>query len=354
MADKSRITTLGEFLHQSGAHYRLFDMGRRVTKISAEVFAQFEQAAVPYPTPFQRTALFAVLFWHPQQADKHYVWFLRFPLDEQGLLLQAARDEFLTIVLERVGESMLAAADGRQIEGALKDSPYSFNPREDKMAAFNAQATRALALPASSFYTEAWAYFQGQRNWQDWQQLGMQGVADVAIRLQDQEDVSALIRALPTLPTQPFQMLATFLEHSRPSVALTEAFAQHVSRALEQTAVDIATVCACLRAVSNSQAQGLLRQMVEQVLAHESSRHIEVLAIIVGRCWSVLADPQTCRLLLEKLALNEAGYDGFSHLLADLVYLPAMRGPVMAALRHPQRSEALSQYVGQMFGTTKH
>ncbi len=125
-----KITTLSEFLHQSGAKYRVFDMGRRVVKLSPDEFVSFEWAKKPYPYPIQKAALFGVIFWSPAIPDKHYVWFLKFPLDEQGLLIQAARDEFLVMLLDRVGECMLAAEDGNNIEGALKDSPYTFKPRE--------------------------------------------------------------------------------------------------------------------------------------------------------------------------------------------------------------------------------
>lgn len=350
MKSEPSVSSLGGFLRHSGADYRVFDMGRRVIDISHDDFESFEQAFTPYPMPFQRSALFGVMFWHPQAKDRHYVWFLRFPLDEQGLLLQASRDEFLAMVLDRVGECMLAAADGQTIEGALKDSPYSFNPREDKLAAFNAKATHSLALPASQFYANAHSYFSGKQPLENWPSLGMQGVADVAVRLEQSADIQALITLLPALPAQPFQILTTFLEHVKVSSTLTEAFAEQLEKALQAETVDVALVCACLRAASHSQAQGLLATMVEQCLHHEVSREIEVLAVLAGRCWPVLQDPHRCQLFIEKLAHNEAGYDGFSHLLADLIYLPAMRLPVMAALRNPERSAALSQYVGQLFG----
>ena len=131
-----KIFTLSEFLHESGAKYRVFDMGRRVTQLTPDEFVSFEWAKTPYPYPFKQAALFGVIFWNPEKLDQHYVWFLNFPLDEQGLLKQVARDEFLKMLLERVGECMLAADNGQQIQGALKDSPYSFSPRQEKMAAF--------------------------------------------------------------------------------------------------------------------------------------------------------------------------------------------------------------------------
>ncbi len=348
---QNTITTLSEFLEQSGAHYRVFDMGRRVTKLSAKKFTRFEAAEVPYPFPFQRIALFGIIFWHPQFTDRHYVWFLKFPLDEQGLLIQAARDEFLVMVLDRVGECLLAAADGNFIEGALKDSPYSFNPREDRMAAFNAQATKSLNLRPSSFYDAAYDYFTGQKPFDSWQVLGMQGVADIAVRTDDRVLTKALIQTLPQLPPQPFHMLTSFMENAEPTNNMVEALQWRLKNELEQNLPDVAEICACLRAVSNSPAEGLIKSMIKQVLSNDISRQIEVLAVIAGRCWEALESPELCQLFVEKLAINEADYEGFSLILADLMFMPGMRDKVMTALRDPTRSAELTQQVGKMFGS---
>ena len=87
-----------------------------------------------------------------------------------------------------------------------------------------------------------------------------------------------------------------------------------------------------------------------QVLQHSCSRNIEVLAAISGRCWQVLKQQDLCQTYVEQLANNDAGQTGFSHLLADLLFMPAMRTPVMQALRRPERSNKLSQSMGDMFG----
>jgi hypothetical protein len=348
---EQKITTLSEFLHHSGAKYRVFDLGRRVAKLSADEFVGFEWAKTPYPFPFQRSALFGVIFWHPDAAEKHYVWFLKFPLDEQGLLIQSARDEFLVMLLDRVGECMLAAADGKQIEGALKDSPYTFTPREDKMAVFNAHATRSLSLPPSQYFKDAHAYFTGKRPMDSWNKLGMQGVADVAVRVDDHQETLGLIETLPKLPAEPFKVLSTFLESASPTTGIVEMLAQRVEVQLQEKQPDISMVSACLRAASNSPATGLVDTMVTRVLKHRCGREVELLATISGRCWRSLKQPHICKLYMEQLAVNEAGgYQVFSQLLADLVFLPGMREPVMQAIRDPKRSDKLSRFVGKMFG----
>ncbi|MDT8311522.1 MAG: DUF3549 family protein [Methylophaga sp.] len=343
------ITTLSAFLEHSGAKFRVFDMGRRVAKLSSDAFGQFERGHQPYPYPLQQHAHFGVIFWDPQRPDNRYVWFLKLPLDEQGLLVPQARDAFLMMLLERVGESMLAAADGQQIEGALKDSPVTFTPREEKMAAFNALATYHLKLPASQHFPAAYQYFTGQTAVDQWQTLAMQGVADVAVRLDDPDEMLGLMKTLPRLPAVPFQTLCSFLENAQPAAGLVEEYSQLLTIELQNKQPNPGKVTACLRAVSNSPAQGIVAQMVEQTLKHDCSRDIEVLAVIGGRCWLLLTQPQLASLYCEQLALNNAGQPGFSQLLADLLYMPGLREPIMQALRSKDRSSALVVAVGKMF-----
>lgn len=348
---EQRITTLGEFLNQSGAQYRIFDMGRRVVKIAHRDFNEIEQTLTPYPYPMQKKAHFGIVFWNPALAEKHYVWFLSFPLDEQGLLIQAARDEFLVMLLDRVGECMLAANEGEKIEGALKDSPYTFKPREDKMAAFHAQASHQLQLPASQYYSAALAYFTGQTEQDQWQNLAMQGVADVAMRLKDKQHVDHFIAALPHLAEPALITLCQHFEHRALPTPLVAALSQQLKQQLTQAEPNIALIAAYLRAVSYSPAHGLVDEMVISTLSHDHvGRHIDILATISGRLWRVLEQEAICQLFVTQLAENEAGQQGFSHIIVDAMYMPGLRDPIMAVLRSPERTPALSHCVGQMFG----
>lgn len=348
MTDNS-ITTLGQFLHQSGAQYRVFDMGRRVVKLTASEFVGFELAKSPYLYPLKKQALFGVVFWDPDLPDKQYVWFLKFPLDEQGLLIQAARDEFLAMLLDRVGEYMLAAKNGGKIESALKDSPYTFKPHEEKMAAFNALVTKNLNMTASAFYDAAHAYFSGETDKNDWQSLGMQGVADVAARLDENGVSLGLIEVLPTMPSGPFMTLCSFLENGEPTAGIVEVLALQVTKELQEEKPDITIICACLRAVSNSPAQGQVELLVKHVLMHPCSQNIEILATISGRIWQLLTLDYICQLFVEQLAHNNTGQEAFNQLLADVMYMPNLRIHIMQVLRAPNRSIKLSEVVGKMF-----
>ena len=348
-----QITTLSEFLHHSGAKHRVFDMGRRVAALCSDQFLNFESAQQAYPYPLQKSAFFGVIFWSSKLPDKHYVWFLKFPLDEQGLLVQAARDEFLSMLLERVGESMLAATGGEDIEDVLNDSPYTFTPLEEKLAAFNSKANKSLGRQASSYYHNALNYFIGEKDLNDWQSLAIQGVADLAERLNEGEDTQRLIEVLPKLPEKPFMVLCSFLEHVEPTVGIAEALAQQIEYELEQKEPNIEKICACLRAASNCPARALLEQMVIKTLKNDCSKKIEILAVISGRLWQLLENSQICTLFVERLAENDADYSGFSQVLADAMFMPGLREHIMKALQCPKRSDTLSKRVGEMFGQVR-
>ena len=348
-----QITTLSEFLHHSGAKYSVFDMGRRVTKLCSDQFFNFESARQAYPYPLQKSALFGVIFWSPTLPDKHYIWFLKFPLDEQGLLVQAARDEFLSMLLERVGGSKLAVTGSEDIEDILSDSPYTFTPLEEKLAAFNSKANKSLGRQASSYYHNALNYFIGEKDLNDWQSLAIQGVADLAERLNEGDNTQRLIEVLPKLPEKPFMVLCSFLEHVEPKVGIVEALAQQIEYELEKKEPNIEKICACLRAASNCPARALLEQMVIKTLKNDCSKKIEILAVISGRLWQLLENSQICTLFVERLAENDADYSGFSQVLADAMFMPGLREHIMKALQCPKRSDTLSKRVGEMFGQVR-
>ena len=348
-----QITTLSEFLHHSGAKYSVFDMGRRVTKLCSDQFFNFESAQQAYPYPLQKSALFGVVFWSPTLPDKHYIWFLKFPLDEQGLLIQGARDEFLCMLLDRVGESMLAATGSEDIEDVLNDSPYTFTPLEEKLAAFNAKANKSLGRQPSSYYHNALNYFIGDKELNSWQSLAIQGVADVAERLNEGGDTQCLIEALPKIPERPFMVLCSFLEHVEPTIGIVETLDQQIEYELQQKEPNIEKICACLRGASNSPVRALLEQMVIKTLKDDCSKKIEILAVISGRLWQLLENSQICTLFVERLAENDADYSGFSQVLADAMFMPGLREHIMKALRCPERSDTLSKRVGEMFGQAR-
>jgi hypothetical protein len=53
---------------------------------------------------------------------------------------------------------------------------------------------------------------------------------------------------------------------------------------------------------------------------------------------------------LEKLAINPTGQECFNRVMADLMFIPTLRALTLQQFRSPERSDALSQAIGGMFG----
>jgi hypothetical protein len=345
----SEIPTIIEFLESTGAQLRLFDMGRRVVKLSREEFLKFERNEIPYPLPLQQQAWFGILFQEQEKEAEPFIWFLRLPLDEVGRLTTAARDDFLHRLLERAGENLLASKEGRQLENALKDNPYCFKPRDDRMAIFHAKASHGMKQPASQYYSHAQKYFGGELGWDQWSFVGYQGIADMAARLDEGDNSDILAAAIPLLPARPFEALCHCLENEEIGLPIAEAIFKRMQQSLEETAPDLTIISAAIRGVALTRSKSTREQLIQTILDHPCSSSPDVLAAISGRTWEPLADARFSLPFLERLAQNSAGQDFFNQCLSDLLYLPGMREPLLKTLRNPARSEQLAQAMGSLF-----
>ena len=192
--------SLFEFLERSSAGVTAYDVGRRIGAIDRATFVGFEHALLAYPLPMQRKAWFA-LVQRPTTESEPLIWFLRLDLDEQGLLVQAARD----YLLERLLESARARHQGADAQAFLRDNPFAFTPRDDRMALFHARLSADLGLPPSRFHAHAADYFAGRLGWDQWEFVGYQGIADVAPvhrqQSQDRPSASGLRTTTPMVET---------------------------------------------------------------------------------------------------------------------------------------------------------
>ncbi|MDO6564111.1 DUF3549 family protein [Amphritea sp. 1_MG-2023] len=351
----AHFETLTDFIRQTDAQFRILDMGRCISKLSPDNFRKVEMGQVPYPKPFLHQAWIAVLMWNPKQANENVVWFLKLPLDEQGYLVQAARDDFLHRLLQNLSNSMGKGplnqpTDATEYRDALKDNPFSFTPDQEKMAAFHATATLITRQPASSFYTAAKQYFQGKANLQDWDKLGYQGIADYVIRHQEDNNEAKLAEIFPQLPDAPLEAACTFLEHIQPGEALSNAIRQRLALSVSEATVSANQIGALVRAISQTPEDEQKVAVLSQVLASHYGREAEVIAALASRCWASLQYPQLLKLFLETLADNNAGQACFNRVMADLMFIPTLRALSLQQFRALDRSEALSRAIGAMFG----
>lgn len=342
------IHTISDFLQQTGNEFRVFDLGRRIVEVPVEDFIAFEKLEKPWPTPLQTSAWVGIIFYLAADAtekeqQEQAIWFLRLPLDEQARLMQSARDGFLHRLLE-IAEAKLNP-DSPEPPNIMEDNPLVFRPREDRMAVFNALAAKTLGLPASKFYEHAREYMQGAKGFEQWNFVGLQGLADFALRLDELDNAAILATAIAELPEEVLIPLCHALE----STCLPDDVVQALQLRL-QVAPSLALQTSICRGVSfTDNAQR--RQILIQLLEGESGNELELLAAIAARAWQALMDEQVCLLFLERLAEQTHGQEAFNGMLADLMFIPGMRESLFAGLRNPERSEKLAKALEGLFAS---
>jgi len=219
------METLSDLLQQLQGQYRIYDMGCRLSKLSSTDFKKFEEGQKAYPLPWLRHAWVGILSWSAKSpklgVSSPTIWFLKLPLDERGLLIQAARDEFLNQLLETIGTNMLDEQASAEWAEQLKHSNLAFTPDQARMAAFHAQASITLEQPASRFYPAVRSYMSSEDSQQNWQELGLQGFADFAMRLDQQQQWQQKISQLPAAV---LETIAAQLENQKLDHLVSKAF----------------------------------------------------------------------------------------------------------------------------------
>ena len=359
--------TICEFLEQGGAQVSFFDMGRRVIEIPLDVMRRFEATETPYPLPFLQSAWLGILFQYPQAktpqintndhtetstVNPHNIWFVKLPLDEQGLLQQAARDDFLRHILKTLDKTLDETSGNKEQsqQQTPDDNPHGFTPKEDRMAMFHAKISKQTGEPPSQYYAHAMDYFTGTAGFEQWNFVGLQGIADVAARLSEntldgKSNKQTLAQAIPHLPATPFAALCSCLENVELDETLTQKIAARINKALIDN--DAVLVAAGIRGLSYSTDQDTIISTIMSALESSSGHNVEVLAAIAGRAWETLKNPKLRFLFLENLALCEVGQQAFDSIMADLLFLPELRQLIKNDFHKPERSEHLSASIGK-------
>ncbi len=344
----NQIKTIGQFFEQSNTQFRTFDMGRRICKIPSAQFQQFEECTLAYPKPSQRQAWLGILGWENENKNNHFIWFLKLPLDEKACMVPAGRDDFLHRLLKTVDAKFSDPQQGAQ--NAMDDNPYGFTPNQERMACFHAKTLKVLGQPPSQYYQRAQSYFAGDLGYEQWSQLGLQGIADIATRLDEDNNAQHVAKSIPQLPVQPFTSLCNFLENEKVNTQITEAIISRINEQLTAKEPDIQIITSGLRGISYAKAKGLREQLIKSLLNHYVAHNIEVLITIAGRAWNDLHSPDLNQPYIEALANEEVGQEIFNHVMSDLLYIPGMRGSLLQVLRNPERSKQVEKATGAMFG----
>lgn len=329
------ISSISEFLLEAHTEYRIFDMGRTIHTIDPQAFLEIENGVKAVPYPRQQMCWFGILFWNKASSNQQYIWFLKLPLDENGCVVSAHRDQFLHIIVDALGKEFIA----EHKDAKLPDNPYQFMPVQQQMADFNAMAKHELGLVPSTDAESAKQYLLSPSN-HDWQTLTVQGLADCATSCLDVMLGNAIVQHFDDYPLSVIKSLcATFENKTLPDTLRVNLTAKYMQEeALSEKGLYL------LRAISRNNQDPQLKHRLYQILQDESVPK-DLLITLAGRYWSWCTDSKYLLALMEACARENC----FHALYPDLVQIPSIRSDVLAVLRSPVRSPALSQAIGELF-----
>ncbi len=365
-SEQPQFDSISHFLTSGGFEYRVFDMSRKVSLFTNDAFNQIESQQQLYPTPFQKKASLALLLWQKnkqknKQNDKSattepVIWFLQFPVDEMGFLQQESRDGFLLSLLEQAGKNIQSKQKGAVSVDEMAESPFAFKPAEDRLAMFHAFATRELGQQPSHYYQATRAYLKGNLGYEQWHFLGLQGIADVVARLDEEDNEALLNKALPSLPDVPLENFCLMLENAQPKEALTQSLIELLVNQVASQNPNIKIAAALLRGLSgathDSERNKILLRLLDQDIPKNLATEIEILVSISGRCW---LDLENNNDLLKAFLVSLAMQDqvAFNAVLSDLMMLPKMRDKVVAVVASLEGSTLLINKMADFMSSFK-
>ena len=339
------ISTISELLTLSQTQFRIYDIGRKIDKISKEQFNKIELNQIPYPFPLQGHASLAIVFWQ-KNTNTPYLWFIKLPLDEQGLLNQAARDHFIAIIIEALGANLTTVPNEQQ-EELLKNNPYHFTPATYKLAALNSKIKIELKQAPSSYFTVFHSYLSYLSNWSEWQNIGVQGITDYAASINQNDHGDILAQALLYLPEEVLFPLCTALENETLPANVIQALIKSLKSTFIQTNENTPEIQQHLiRGLASSTQHPYVINFISELLQQESLSE-DILITLSARCWILWQDQNLLLQYFEKLVRTDSIL--FTPIFKDLVAIPSIRNVVLASIRIPERSSALSKAIGELF-----
>ncbi len=341
---------LSQFFHHSECEFALFELGRQIRALDAQLLGTLEAGEEAWPWPYLQHAWIGVVFWGEDQS--HQIWTLRFPLDEQGKLHPDQLSTFINKLKRAIADNLQAAEKGTKLRAVMEGNPFVFELSEDRQASFHAKIKQQLGQAPSEFYLGAKDYFdqlggKAKPQAEAWKAVGLQGIADLCAQQSQDEANRILQKAIPHLPEIPFLCACQCLEHESPSAELTQALSQRLGQSMQNPIL----VASALKAMSQSTAADIRTQDIYAILQSPVRSNPEILSTIATRCSEDLKNSLLTLPFLEALALLPV--EAFKRIVIEILYQPGMRPTIMAACRNPDRSATLAVAIGALFGTDK-
>jgi len=341
------ITSISELLSLSNSQYRIYDIGRKIDKISKKTFTQIELNQVAYPSPSQGHAFIAIAFWQKKNAQP-YLWFIKLPIDERGLLNQGARNHFIAIIVEALGSDLTIDPSEHQ-EELLKSNPYHFTPTQYKLASLNSIICHELKHKMSDHLKHCITYFSSQELWVNWENIGVQGITDFVATLSQGKNNEYLVNALPHLPEQVLIPLCSALENHALSLNLITAIIHKIENDSSSNSETIKLHL--VRSLASSTEHSHVIKLIEQLLSRKQVS-MDLLIVLAGKCWHVLEDQQRMMVFLE-LLVKDNEQQLFNAIFRDLIAIPLIRPILFQSIRSKDRSVELIEAIGLLFQATK-
>lgn len=347
----STISTISELLQLSDSQYRIFDLGRKIDKLSKSHFEKIEQNQLPYPFPSQGHAFFAIAFWQ-KQATTPYLWFIKLPLDERGLLNQGARNHFIAIIIEALG-SDLTVDPTEQQEKLLSNNPYHFTPSQYKLASLNSIIKVELKQAPNQHFNTFFSYLSESEAWDNWHNIGVQGITDFAARIDIPENAQILHTAFDHLPKPVLLPLCTALENQILPEQLISVICNRILQPKNSDDNEVQTHL--IRSLASNTAHPYVINMFDELINNKSFNEEDFITI-AGRCWSLLENDTRMMMFLENLISSQDPSQSssqsnmlFNAIFKDLVAIPSIRTVIFQCMRNPERSPEFAQAIGQLF-----
>lgn len=322
-------------------------MGRCLRTIEPQYFLEIENGEVPAPFPRQQHFWCGVVYWNKNLSAQRYIWFLKLPIDERGFVVDAARQHFLEKVVTALANVQAEEDVDLAKTEQNSDNPYIFVPNQQQLADFNAQTRKAVGLPPSNDFETALNYLKAPFV-QDWQNISLQGLADVVAFAEDDVMSSILSSLTAKYPETVRQHLLASLENT----TLARQYATHLINQFDwDTSQAKPLHHHLLRALAQMPDEAQRENLIKQVLESEKLLDTDTLIVIAGRHWSALATTNMS-LFLEKAAALDTDNQNFSFfcgLFADIAQIPQTRDAALSTLRNPDRSARLSDAIGALF-----
>ncbi|MFC3121916.1 DUF3549 family protein [Agaribacter flavus] len=346
MTHPRTISTISEFLLHAGTEYMVIDLSRGFHLLDNQEFFEYENNSIAFPRPRQGHAWLCIMFWNKQLNAEHYIWYIKIPVDEHSLLVSAARDQFLQIVVTSLGQ---AADNQKSLERGLPDNPFVFTPSQQMRANCSALLKQALLNKEGNFNAEtlkaypAYTYLNAPRE-STWEYLSIQNIADLLVFAEQADIRSALIQNVKHYSLQVLNCILGSLE----CVNLTKDLSDCLIALSKENIQQSTTI---LRALAKSDTPSV-ETLISDILVKSPTLDLETLVVIAGRHWQVLSQKPVLRQYMKHVVSFCADFSLFKGIYADLVQIPNLRPYILDYLKEPKLSEIEQQAIAQLVEST--